>query len=175
MYQGRKKIKEGSCQYKCADRLSLILIAHDVEQILNLATLELSAGQGRKTAAFMAIAKSLSMPVKDVKKDYKKSRNYMLLLKGGGPGSVLELGSGVSNLYVFIKPANGSPIEADDNLLFRWEKELIKQDVDFLLDYQRSKLPKVNKRAQELNAIALWTIVDGLIIYGWKPSELAAI
>jgi hypothetical protein len=52
-------------------------------------------GISRQTIALSKTAKALSKPEKAVKADYRKSRNYMLLLKIGGPGLLLRIGSGV--------------------------------------------------------------------------------
>ena len=113
--------------------------------------------------------------MKVVKEDYQKSRNYMLLLKGGGPGSVLEIGSDVSALCVITKPATCSLMKANDKLLFRWEKKLVKDDVSLLLGYQQSQLPEVEKRVKKLNKITSRAFVDSLLAYGWKYSELMVI
>ncbi len=73
-------------------------MAHDVSQMEDSGYLVLSSGRGRKTAAFKSIAESLSVPISTVRDDYKRSRNYMLLLQEGGPGSLLNVGKDVSHL-----------------------------------------------------------------------------
>ena len=72
-----------------------------------------------------------------------------------------------------VTPAIGTI--TDSYLTRRWEKDLVKEDVSLLLRYRKEKLPDFEKRAQELNQIASQAIVDGLIAYGWKYFELAAI
>jgi hypothetical protein len=53
-------------------------------------------GKGWKTVAFSAAAKAVSISEKEVKTWWKKSRNIMLLLKSGGPGSLLRLGATIN-------------------------------------------------------------------------------
>jgi hypothetical protein len=89
-------IKQASGQYDCAGRLSLIFVAHDVDHISRSEGLELASGKGRNTAAFEEIAEGCSIYMDTVREDHKKSRNYMLLLEIGGPGSLLEVGTDVT-------------------------------------------------------------------------------
>jgi hypothetical protein len=75
-----------------ADLLYIICFAHEVEQI--------GEGQGRKrqVVAISETAKALGMKEKDVRALWTKRRNYMLLLRHGGPGFLLRLGPCVNTL-----------------------------------------------------------------------------
>lgn len=98
LLQGLEKITDRSNQFDCAKRLGLMFVAHDVEQIMKLDNLGLSTGRGRKTAAFKKIAEETSWAVDKVGGFYKRSKNYMALITLGGPGTLLELGTGLNSL-----------------------------------------------------------------------------
>jgi hypothetical protein len=73
-------------------------IAHYVELREQSKNLTLSSGEGRRTAAFKATAKELSLQTDEVRKAFPKGVNYLLLARLGGPGSLLLIGKRVRTL-----------------------------------------------------------------------------
>jgi hypothetical protein len=98
LLRGRKRIRKGSDEYDCANRLSLLFIGNDVEYLQTTSEKQLASGRGRKTIALETLAEDSSIPLATIKEDYKRGRNYMKLLAEAGPGSLLELGSDVAAL-----------------------------------------------------------------------------
>lgn len=49
----------------------------------------------------------------------------------------------------------------------------MRDDVELVLEYRRSKLPKVEERSQHMDIVAARAIIRGLIAYGWAYPELA--
>ena len=95
LFEGRRLIEQGNQRFECAGRLSLVFLAHDIEVVKNNPW-KLGPGQSRQHAAVMSIAQHLNMDPEEIKKEWRRSRNYMRLLEVCGPASLLELGSGVN-------------------------------------------------------------------------------
>jgi hypothetical protein len=60
--------------------------------------LDLAQGETPQTAAFRKIATALDISLDAVKAEYKKSKNYLLLLEEEGPGILLQIGTGVDSM-----------------------------------------------------------------------------
>ncbi|KAF7855374.1 hypothetical protein EAF04_010117 [Stromatinia cepivora] len=150
LQQGRRKIRSGSTENDCAARLTSIFLIHDVDHLSQMPK-NTKLHHNRKTVAFRELAEIDNTPLETLKGDYKKGRNYLHLLLKGQPGSLLELGSNVSAL---------------------WEVKISKDDIDLVLDYRKSHLPEIEKRARSLNKVAASAIIDGLVAYGWTFDEL---
>lgn len=60
-------------------------------------------------------------------------------------------------------------------MMRKQEKLFTTEDVNILFEYRKSYLQDVEERDQILHPIASQVIVDGLVAYGWKCSELALI
>jgi hypothetical protein len=95
LFRGRKKIDRHHQRFECASRLSLLFLAHDVAATKSW-NWELGPGQSRQHVAVLAIAHHLGVATEEIKKEWRRSRNYVKLLEVCGPGSLLELGSGVN-------------------------------------------------------------------------------
>ena len=95
LFQGRKLIEQEFQRFECAGRLSLVFLAHDVEFIKSQ-DWKLAPGQSRQNAAVMSIANHLDVEPDEIKKEWRRSRNYIKLLEECGPASLLELGTGVN-------------------------------------------------------------------------------
>ncbi|MCJ1349726.1 hypothetical protein MMC31_007967 [Peltigera leucophlebia] len=161
-YQGLWFLKEGSFEVfetvggsssptdverrNCVLRVSLLLMVYRTdcqEAVLN---------QGKtRTTALNMVAEHFSLEQKVVRDYVQKGRRYMLLLLGGGPGSLLEMGMEAS----------------------QFECSFTNDDIKLFLEYRKSKLPAVERRVQILNPIASMVILDGLIANSWKYSDLA--
>ncbi len=75
-----------------------ICIAHYVELREQSRNLTMLSGEGRRTAAFKATAKELSLQLNEVRKGWQKGVKYLLLARLGGPGSLLLIGKRVQTL-----------------------------------------------------------------------------
>ena len=95
LYEGRKRIKQGSKEYDCAARLSLLFLCLEIEE--TIASVAIS-GKKKVTIAFERIAADLHITVDALRKEKFYSRCYICLLQQGGPGDLLELGDSVSTL-----------------------------------------------------------------------------
>ncbi|KAJ5901788.1 hypothetical protein N7495_002316 [Penicillium taxi] len=95
LFQGRKLIEQESQRFEFAGRLSLIFLTHDVE-IIKAQDWKLAPGQSRQHAAVSSIAQHLNLNPEEIKKEWRRSRNYIRLLEECGPASLLELGTGVN-------------------------------------------------------------------------------
>lgn len=85
-------------QTDCKGHLYLVFLNHEIDHTAQHGlVMPLSAGIGRKTAALKIVAEHLSRDLKVIQQHYKRSRNYMYLMRQAGPGSLLELGSKVSH------------------------------------------------------------------------------
>ena len=57
MYEGRRKIKQGSKEYDCADRFALLFLRHDIDEtVASLKNITLRQGQKKATVAYERIA-----------------------------------------------------------------------------------------------------------------------
>jgi len=71
----------------------LLFHGHEVDECQSTCSeLKVSTGRGRKTGAFEMVAKISGNTVKDVKADYKKCRNYLILAQEM-PGTLFRLAS----------------------------------------------------------------------------------
>jgi len=52
LYEGRRKIKQGSKEYDCADRFALLFLRHDIDETVA----SLRQGQKKATVAYERIA-----------------------------------------------------------------------------------------------------------------------
>jgi hypothetical protein len=95
LFHGRRLIDQEHQRFECAGRLSLVFLAHDVE-VIKAQDWKLAPGQSRQHAAVMSIAQHLKVEPDEIKKEWRRSRNYVKLLEVCGPGSLLELGTGVN-------------------------------------------------------------------------------
>lgn len=95
LFRGRKLIEQESQRFEYAGRLSLIFLAHDVEAV-KAHNWKLAPGQSRQHAAVMSIAQHLGVDSDQIKREWRRSRNYISLLEECGPASLLELGTGVN-------------------------------------------------------------------------------
>ena len=95
LFYGRKLIDREQHRFECAGRLSLVFLAHDVEVIKDQ-DWKLTPGQSRQHAAVISIAKHLNVKPDEIKKEWRRSRNYVKLMEVCGPGSLLELGTNVN-------------------------------------------------------------------------------
>ncbi|TGO91201.1 hypothetical protein BPOR_0035g00020 [Botrytis porri] len=152
LQQGRKNIVSGSAGYDCAARLALLFLSHDIDHMEEeQRQLKVKHQHKTKTSVFNDLARISGTSLVDLKDDYKKSKNYTFLLEKAGPGSLLEIGSNVSSL---------------------WELKMNRDDIHLVLEYRKTKLPQLEKRAESLDESAACTIVSGLLAYGWTISEL---
>ncbi|QSZ30274.1 hypothetical protein DSL72_004796 [Monilinia vaccinii-corymbosi] len=153
LQQGLQRIKSGTAKHDCAARLTLVFMNHQVNHLACMlrSNSKFKRGEGATTAAFDQLVKISNIPLKTLKLDYTKSINYLHLIKMGGPGSLLELGSDVNSF---------------------WEKHMNKNNIKLVLEYRKSHLPAIEKRAQSLNVVAARTIVRGFLAYGWSLPEL---
>lgn len=83
-----------------ADFLYIIYFAHEVEQVTGSLDPKVGRGIGRsrQTVAISKTANALGMKEKDVRALLTRRRNYMLLLRCGGPGFLLRMGPCVNTL-----------------------------------------------------------------------------
>lgn len=95
LFHGRKLIDQEHQRFEDAGRLSLVFLAHDIETIKDQ-DWKLGPGQSRQHAAVLWISKHLDVNPEEVKKEWRRSRNYLRLLEVCGPASLLELGTGVN-------------------------------------------------------------------------------
>lgn len=95
LFQGRRVIDQENHRFECASRLSLVFLSHDIEVVKDQEW-KLGPGQSRQHAAVLSVAHHLGVNPDEIKKEWRRSRNYMLLLEACGPGSLLELGTGVN-------------------------------------------------------------------------------
>ncbi len=57
LYEGRRKIKQGSKEYDCADRFALLFLRHDIDEtVASLKNITLRQGQKKATVAYERIA-----------------------------------------------------------------------------------------------------------------------
>ncbi|KAK6829263.1 hypothetical protein RU639_003204 [Aspergillus parasiticus] len=145
LFQGRKLIEQEFHRFEYAGRLSLIFLTHDIE-IIKAQNWKLAPGQSRQHAAVISIADHLNVEPEEIKKEWRRSRNYIRLLEECGPASLLELGTGV-NWY--------------------WEKALSKQDVTLFIQFYKERKPSFASHTNDLNAVAGEIIIDGMLAYGW--------
>ncbi|KAG4438629.1 hypothetical protein IFR05_005873 [Cadophora sp. M221] len=128
-----------------------ICIAHYVGLREQLRNLTLLTGKRRRSAAFKATAKELSLQVKEVRQGYQKGVNYLLLARLGGPGSLLLIGKRSS-----------------------WEKNMLSEDVPHLLQFRRNCMPNLDIQARRLNNNAIEIISRYIAAQGWKGLSLMA-
>ncbi|KAJ5667306.1 hypothetical protein N7507_003170 [Penicillium longicatenatum] len=95
LFQGRKVIDQEAQRFECAGRFSLVFLTHDIE-VIKAQDWKLAPGQSRQHAAVMSISKQLNVEPDEIKKEWRRSRNYVKLLEELGPASLLELGTGVN-------------------------------------------------------------------------------
>lgn len=95
LFRGRKFIEKESQRFEYAGRLSLIFLTHDVEAVKSH-NWKLAPGQSRQHAAVLSIAQHLNVAPEEIKREWRRSRNYIRLLEECGPASLLELGTGVN-------------------------------------------------------------------------------
>ncbi|PYH42233.1 uncharacterized protein BP01DRAFT_135860 [Aspergillus saccharolyticus JOP 1030-1] len=95
LFQGRKVIDQESQRFESAGRLSLVFLTHDVE-VMKAQNWKLAPGQSRQHAAVMSISQQLNMDAEEIRKDWRRSRNYIKLWEECGPASLLELGTGIN-------------------------------------------------------------------------------
>lgn len=99
LHEGRRKIKQGSKEYNCAGRFSLLFLRHDIDEtVVSLEDTALKHGQKKATVAYERIALDLSMTIGALREKKTHSQHYMSLLKRSDPGDLLKLGDGVSTL-----------------------------------------------------------------------------
>ncbi|KXJ88081.1 hypothetical protein Micbo1qcDRAFT_178247 [Microdochium bolleyi] len=95
LFRGMKIIERESDRFASATRLSLMFLAHDIDVIKDQ-DWELDQGQSRQNAAVQFVARQLAVDPGEIKKEWRRGRNYMKLLMTFGPASLLELGNGVN-------------------------------------------------------------------------------
>jgi hypothetical protein len=96
LQQGWNKLMRRDNEYRCAYPLILLFQAHEVDECernLTNVELNLSTGHSRKTGAFKKVAKISGKKLQDVKAEYRKCRNYLILAQEM-PGVLLCLGLG---------------------------------------------------------------------------------
>jgi hypothetical protein len=102
LQRGRRKIMVRTTEYDCATRLALLFVNHDIDHLSKVPKKskdpKLRRGQNRKTAAFQQLVAVSDTPLEVLKTDWKNSRNYSHVLAQAGPGSLLEMGSGVNSV-----------------------------------------------------------------------------
>lgn len=75
LYRGRKRLDRHHQKYECASRLSLVFLGHEIEVTKSL-DWNLSPGQSRQHAAVISIAHHLGVAPEEIKKEWRRSRNY---------------------------------------------------------------------------------------------------
>lgn len=95
LFRGRRLIEREHQRFECASRLSLVFLSHDIE-VVKSQDWKLGPGQSRQHAAVLSVAQHLGVEPNEIKREWRRSRNYMILLETCGPGSLLELGTGVN-------------------------------------------------------------------------------
>jgi hypothetical protein len=83
-----------------ADLLYIIYFAHECDLAAQSENQKVGKGKGRRrrSEALSKTAEALGIDEKAVTAIKRKSKNYMLLLQHGGPGSLLQIGPGVAAL-----------------------------------------------------------------------------
>jgi len=92
---GRKRLEQGQSKFEIANRIALIYLAHDIE-VLKMKEWQLKSGETRQSAAVKWIAGHLNITTDVVKAEWRRSQNYIRLVEICGPGSLIELGTGVN-------------------------------------------------------------------------------
>lgn len=133
--------------------LGVVYFAHEVGQVAKSQCLDLERGRGRKTMAYKVVAEALGMKEKTVAIICKQSRNFMLLLKNGGPGSLQRWDKGMNSL---------------------WENHFNKTEVKVLLQFRKECLQHIEDESHKLDLPATQMLIDGMVAYGWGYHELAA-
>ncbi|KAH8591183.1 hypothetical protein B0O99DRAFT_690789 [Bisporella sp. PMI_857] len=131
------------------ERLWLVYLAHEVEYISQHNDIDhyTAKGVGR-----MSVAKTIARRYLDsATSNYKRSQNFVELLKEGGPSSL---------------------IEDWDTTSSTWEKNIIREDIAHIFAYRRDKLPHLDELARLHDPVVARTIVNGFLAYGWSFPEL---
>jgi hypothetical protein len=81
LQQGWNKFMRRDNEYRCAYPLILLFQAHEVDECECNVELNLNQGQSRKTGAFEKVAEISGKTAKDVKTEYRKCRNYLILAR----------------------------------------------------------------------------------------------
>ncbi|KAL2063211.1 hypothetical protein VTL71DRAFT_5015 [Oculimacula yallundae] len=145
-------------QVECRDLPKIFIhnmcIAHYVQLRVQSKGLTVSSGKGRRTAAFEATAKELSLKLNDVQNGYSKGVNYLLLVRLDGPGSLMLIGKRVRTL---------------------WEKQILSEDIPYLVQFRRKHMPGPNIEVRRLNDAAAIEIISGYIVAkGWMDLPFMA-
>lgn len=98
LYNGRRKVGQGSVQYSLADRLTLLYVAAEVDSPQLNEKSKLSSGRGSATIGCERVAQRACVTVDTVRHDVKRSKYYSELLKIAGPGSLVDLGQDVTHM-----------------------------------------------------------------------------
>ncbi len=80
------------------DFVGKIYLDHHVAHNMQSKGLASSSGHSRKTAALKKTAGDLNISEAEVRDEYRRRRNYMILLARRGPGFLLLIGTGVTSL-----------------------------------------------------------------------------
>jgi hypothetical protein len=97
LQQGRRKIKNGTSEYDCASRFSLLFLAHFVDHIANWPVKKkLSRGRTRLSNALEIFARLSKTSIDEVRDDYLRTKRYHELIDVEGPGILLEIGPDMS-------------------------------------------------------------------------------
>jgi hypothetical protein len=98
LQRGRKELASRMAENKCANALSILFVAHEIDFYeRTCCDLKLASGRSRKSLLLEKLAKSSNISKKNLKADYYKSPNYFILLREMGPGSVFYLESQVAS------------------------------------------------------------------------------
>ncbi|KAI9793952.1 MAG: hypothetical protein M1835_006935 [Candelina submexicana] len=153
LYEGRRRIEQGSKRYDCAGRFALLFLRHDLDETVASSEKRTAwHGQKKVTVAYEHIAQDLSTTVATLKREKTHSRHYLSLLTKCGPGDLLELGDSVSKI---------------------WERKLGEKDIPILIRFRNEKFPEIDRYFRNLDFLGARTILDGLRAYGWTYEELS--
>ncbi|KAL5315980.1 hypothetical protein ACEPPN_016854 [Leptodophora sp. 'Broadleaf-Isolate-01'] len=144
--QARSKIKKKDW---VATRLWLLFLAHEVEHISQWEHVDLFTSRGVDS---MSIAiKMATKYLGTAKRDYKRAKKILQVMKEGGPASVLENG--------------GLPQSI-------WEIHMTMDDITCAFACIKCKHPDLYKGAKSHNKKVSEAILDGFKKYGWSFSSL---
>ena len=95
-----QRLAYAKTEHDFAEILYIIYLAHEIDLLAKSESVKLGRCKGvrRQTAAFSKAAEALGKSEKAVKADYRKYRNYKLLIQSRRPGLLLRIGSGVATM-----------------------------------------------------------------------------